>query len=63
MLLPAKPTYNPKNLLPSQDTVYTKKANAYVSEIKLLSGYIISIPFVLLSSYLFYNIANGERID
>ena len=62
MLLPSKPTYNTKNLMPSQDTIYNKMVNAYVSEIKLLSGYIISIPFVLLSSYLFYNIANGDTV-
>lgn len=62
MLLPGKPTYEPKNLMSSQDTIYNKKVNAYVSEIKLLSGYIISIPFVLLFSYLFYNIANSDTV-
>ena len=62
MLLPGKPKYSPKNLIPSEQTVYSKKVNAYVSEIKLLSGYIISIPFVLLFSYLFYNIANGDTV-
>ena len=62
MLLPGKPTYEPKNLMSSQDPIYNKKVNAYVSEIKLLSGYIISIPFVLLFSYLFYNIANSDTV-
>lgn len=62
MLLPGKPPYNPKNLMPLQETVYIKKENAYVSEVKLLSGYIISIPFVVLFSYLFYNIADGDTV-
>jgi uncharacterized membrane protein len=34
----------------------------YLSEVKSLSNYIISVPIVLLASYLFFNIAQGDTI-
>lgn len=39
-----------------------KQESPYTGEIKSLKGYIISIPFVLLFSYLFYNFSNGDTV-
>ncbi len=48
--------------IPSDVTSSNKQPNAYLIEIRSLSNYIISILIVLLSSYLFYNFANGDTV-
>jgi hypothetical protein len=37
-------------------------SNTYSGEVRSLSSYIISIPIILVSSYLFYNIADSDTV-
>ncbi|MDB5279793.1 MAG: hypothetical protein JWR61_4748 [Ferruginibacter sp.] len=52
-----------KQFAPSPEQNYVRvKTNAYLGEISSLSSYIISVPIVLISSYLFYNVADGDTV-
>ena len=46
-----------------QNPVYPgTQSSSYSAEIKLLSNYIVTIPIVLITSYLFYNVADGNTV-
>ncbi|MDN3654362.1 hypothetical protein QWZ08_01915 [Ferruginibacter paludis] len=52
-----------KQFAPSPEQNYVHgKTNAYLGEISSLSSYIISVPIVLITCYLFYDIADGDTI-
>lgn len=51
-----------KPVIPPKQDLFKKVSHPYISEIRSLLNYIISIPIVLLCSYLFYNIADGDTV-
>jgi hypothetical protein len=52
-----------KQFAAQPEHVYSRgNTNAYVSEIRSLSSYIISVPIVLVACYLFYNLADGDTV-
>jgi hypothetical protein len=59
MILPGKTKNREKLVI---DDPFKKESNPYISEIKSLRNYIISIPIVLLCSYLFYNVADSNTV-
>ena len=61
MFLPDEANEKKPVILPKQD-LFKKVSHPYISEIRSLLNYIISIPIVLLCSYLFYNIADGDTV-
>ena len=62
MLLPGKINKRGNFWITFKGTYFKKEISPYLSEIKSLSNYSISIPIVLLLSYLFYNVADGDTV-
>ena len=62
MLLTGTKKQVSKFVINSEPVYLEQQPDTYLSEVKSLSNYIISIPIVLFSSYLFFNFANGNTV-
>ena len=50
------------SILTADGVINSQQKYPYIAEIKSLQNYIISVPIILLFSYLFYNLADGNTI-
>lgn len=50
------------SILTADAVINSQQKYPYIAEIKSLKNYIISVPIILLFSYLFYNLADGNTI-